>query len=66
MTFNVDDVVAVVGFSGLLALWLPSPFPFLPLAAALIFPLYPTDAAWVAYCVGIALGALYSLLNIGK
>jgi hypothetical protein len=65
MSFNVDDVVAVIGFAGLLA-WLPAPFPYLPLAAALIFPLYPTDAAWAGFCVALALGALHELLSIGR
>jgi len=57
MTFPLDAVVSVVGFCWLLW-WLPSPFPLLPILAAVCFPLYPEDAAFTAYIVSLLMGSL--------
>lgn len=67
--FNVDSVVAVVGFSAFLA-WLPWPYMLLPVLASLVFPLYPVESSQTAYVVCLMVGTVmelaFALLGRGK
>lgn len=65
MEVPIESIVAVVGFCGLLW-WLPGNFMILPLLAALVFPLYPVEAARIAYVVALLFGSLSQLLNVGR
>lgn len=62
MTFSPDDVVSVMGFCFLLW-WMPKPYQLLPAIAALVFPLYPSDAAFTTFVMSLFLGALVTLLD---
>jgi len=65
MELDINDVVAVMGFCWLLW-WCPFPYMLMPALAALIFPLYPVEAAWVAYVSGLLMGSLTRLFEVGK
>lgn len=65
METPIDSIVAVVGFCGLLW-WLPGQYMILPALAALAFPLYPVEAAQIAYVVCLFMGSLGETLNLGK
>ena len=62
MEFPLSDVVAVCGFCVLLWAWAPA-LRVLPLLAAIAFPLYPQDAAFVAYIVVLFFGTPIELIS---
>lgn len=64
MEAPIESIVAVCGFCFLLW-WIPMPFMLLPALAALIFPLYPVEAASIAFVVGLVWGALVRLIKVG-
>lgn len=64
MDVPVESIVAVSGFCFLLW-WVPAPFMLLPALSALVFPLYPVEAASISFVVGLVWGALVRLIKVG-
>jgi len=62
MVFPLYACVCVIAFTFSLW-WLPSPLNILPVLAALLFPLYPEEAAFTAYVVALFYGTVFHALR---